>query len=240
VLAVFLLCGGLLCGAAPLVAEEAQPAEQPLQPGLKPAECNPQTTVCYAVESWVIGLRHWTPDAKPRDIAGGRGQFEARFKRWRVQGRIDGTATAGEYRSNDLATVRDVEAHAAGIFDFVRLPGDVSLGGMVALGGAVTLPAEGGVRATLGRPYTAVVGLAGAWKGGGRIHLGVGAVHPLDRGLGLVATWQLPITARTMNVGMLTVGRRTVSDSFGSDGVFVPAHSEGTVLVWTGAAVRFP
>lgn len=193
----------------------------------EPVPCDPQKTVCYTTEAWVIALRHWTPGKDPEDLAGGRGQAELRYHRLRVAGRLDGTASAGEYKQGDLSTVRDIEIHVAVAYDALRLPGNVTLGPMAALGGAIALP-KNGVTASLGRHVTAVLGARASWRGGWA-YVGVGAVHPLERGIGVAATWQLKLTERTASVGYAAYGRRIAGD---------PGRSEATLLVWTGIAVR--
>jgi hypothetical protein len=235
-LVLLLLLAGASLAALLLAPLGARAEAAPSAPVVK-APCDPAMTPCWTVETWVIGLRAWTPEEEPRDLAGARGQIEVRYQRWRVQARIDGTAVAGEYVPGDLSTVRDVEAHAAVVWDALRLPGGVAVGPMAAVGAAGTLPDEG-VRATLPRNVTAVLGAAGSWPGG-RIHVGVGAVHPLDRGVGVVTTWQIPLSKQTASIGMLTYGRRSIPETTDAAGVLVPAHAEATMLVWTGIAVRF-
>ncbi len=228
-LVLLALAGGLLCGQAVLAQEPA--------PSPSPKLCDPAVTVCWTVERMVLGIRVWTQGAEPRNLAGGRGQVEVRYRRWRIQGQADGTATAAQYRSEDLSSVQDVEARGAVVWDALRLPGGISVGPMAGAALAFTLPRDGTLP-TLQRSYTAVLGLAGSWPGG-RIHAGVGPVHPFDRGVGFVCTWQLPASKTIANVGMFTYGRRTVPDAVDAAGVLVPAHSEASPLVWTAVAVRF-
>lgn len=227
------LAGGLLCGQAVLAQE---PTPSPPEP---PKACDPSTAPCWTVERWVLGLRVWNQGQEPTLLAGGRGQIEVRYRRLRVAARADGTATAGQTpgAAFDMATVRDVEVHLAVSWDLLRMPGGIAVGPMCAAGGAFTLPREG-ERAELPRSYTLVCGGAGSWKGG-RIHAGVGAVHPFERGLGLASAWQIPISDHTANIGWVSYGRRTVPTAPGPDGVIVPAHGEAASLIWTGVAVKF-
>lgn len=232
-LMALLITSSILSLARLAGAQDAQPAPAPT-----PAPCDPSKTPCWSVERWVLGLRVWNQGQEPELLAGGRGQIEVRYRRLRVAARVDGTATAGQTTGSfDLSTVRDVEAHLAVSWDLLRLPGGISVGPMCAVGGAFTLPREGGSVELL-RSYTAVCGLGGAWKGG-RIHGGLGPVHPFDRGIGLASTWQIPISDHTANVGWISRGRRTVPDAAGPDGGLVPAHGEASTLIWTGVALRF-
>lgn len=239
---------------APLGAWAQEPAPAPT-----PKPCDPAVSACLSVEKWALALRAWSPGATdPRDLAGGRLQAELRRGRWRVQARADGTATSGSYRRGDWSTVRDVEAHAAVVWDALRLPGKdaVTVGPMVAVGGAVALP-EKGIRASLGSSVTAVLGVAGSWKGG-RVHVGIGQAHPLDRGLALAATWQIPLSERTATLGYVAIGRRHVPEvverwiATAGDAEragrtiepgdlieeITPAHSTEAIVAWVGVGVR--
>lgn len=206
-------------------AQEAQPAPAP-------TPCDPAVTACLSVEKIALALRAWSPGATdPRDLAGGRLQAELRRGRWRVQARLDGTATSGAYKAGDWSTVRDVEAHAAVVYDLLRLPQGISVGPMAAIGGAAALP-EDGIRASLGRSVTAVLGVAGSWRGG-RIHLGIGQAHPLNRGLAAAATWQIPLSDRTASLGYVAIGRRHVPATDDA-----PAHSTEAIVAWIGLGIR--
>lgn len=225
----------LLALAAVLMSPLGASAEEPAPPTI-PAPCDPAKAACLSVEKWALALRAWSPGATdPRDLAGGRLQAELRTGRWRVQARADGTATSGAYKQGDWSTVRDVEAHAAVSYDLLRLPGkdQVTVGPMVSLGGAVTLP-EKGLSANLGRYVTAVLGVAGSWRGG-RVHVGVGQAHPLDRGLAIAATWQVPLSdsGRAATLGYVAIGRRHVAEVEG-----MPAHSEAAIVAWVGVGIR--
>ena len=214
--------------ACPFGAWAEEPATAPTPAS---APCDSATRACLSTEKWALALRAWAPGGESRDLAGGRLQAEVRWKRWRIQGRIDGVSTAGQYKSGDLSSVRDVEAHLAVVRDVVELPGDVHVGVMAAVGGAAALP-EKGITASLGRHVTAVLGVAGSWKGG-RIHVGVGAVHPLERGIGAGLTWQVPLGDRVASLGYIAYGRLLMP---GTDGA--APRSQAGIVAWTGVGVR--
>lgn len=208
-------------------AQEAQPV-----PAAAPAPCDPGKVPCLTTESLALALRAWSPGAtEPRDLGGGALQAELRYRRLRLQGQAIGTATSGSYKSGDWSTVRDVEAHLAVGYDALRLPGGVAIGPMAAIGGAAVLP-EGGARASIARSYTLMLGAEGSWPGG-RIHLGIGSAHPLDRGLSVAAKWKVPLKGRVYSMGYVAIGRRNVPAS-----PEVPAHSESAVSAWTAVGVR--
>ena len=204
-----------------------------------PAPCDPATGVCLETEAYIMVLRAWTQGEEPRNLAGGRGQFELRRRALRVGGRIDGTATSGQYRQGDLSTIRTVEGHLSIAYDALRLPGGVALGPAVAAGGAVSLESKDGIRASLPRVMTAVLGARLSWPGGWA-QAGAGLVQEFERGVGWKATWQVKTSERTVHVGTVSYGRRRVPDTLGPEGeVTIPGHVEATWFAWIGEAVRF-
>jgi hypothetical protein len=230
-LAVLLTVGGLLCGPAVLAqdAPQAPPA----------ATCDHAVTPCLTTEGYVLILRAWTQGHEPRNLAGGRGQVELRYRNLRVGGRLDGTAAAGQYRQGDLSTIRTVEGHLSVAYEALRLPGSVALGPAIAAGGAVSLESQDGIRASLPRVMTAVLGARISWPGGWA-QGGAGMVQEFERGLGFKATWQLRTSERTVHIGTVSWGRRRVADVLGPGGeVAMPAHSTATWFAWIGEGVRF-
>lgn len=210
-----------------LHAQAAHAEEAPAAGQVAVAPCDSRSTVCYDVESYVLGLRAWSPDSsEPRDLAGARGQIGLRYRSLWLGGRLDATATAGQYRAGDLTTVQAVEAHVAGEWVVLRLPGGISAGPAAAVGGAVAIERKDGVRASLPRAITAVLGLRAAWPEGW-VQAGVGAVQEFGRGVGAKASWQIKATDRTANVGTVSYGRRLV------DG-----KSRADWFAWVGVAVR--
>jgi len=226
-LAALLSIGGLLCGPAVLAQD---PAPKP--------PCDPAAGYCLTTEGYIMVLRAWTQGEEPRNLAGGRGQFELRRRSLRVGGRIDGTATSGQYRQGDLSTIRTVEGHLSIAYDALRLPGGVTLGPAVAAGSAVSLESQDGIRASLPRVMTAVVGARLSWPGGWA-QAGAGLVQEFERGVGFKATWQVKTSERTVHVGTVSYGRRRTPDTLGPEGETIPGHAEPTWFAWIGEAVRF-
>lgn len=215
------------------------PAEPGSSPGPATTPCDPAQRACGTRETWILGLRTWTPGAEARNIAGGRLQLELHRRAWRAATRIDGTTTAGAYRQGDLSTVRDVEAHVAVAYDALRLPDAVTVGPMLAIGAAVVLP-ENKLRASLPRALTAVLGLRASWRDGWA-YAGAGSVQEFERGVGLKVTWQIRQSAHTASVGTVSYGRRWLPLEVGPEGeVLSPGRSEAGVFAWVGVAVRFP
>lgn len=201
--------------------------------------CDPIATPCLTTERYVLVLRAWTQGRDPRDLAGGRWQAELRYRHWRLGARLDGTAASGEYRSGDLATVRTVEGHVVVAYDALGLPQGITVGPAIAAGGAVALESQDGIRASLPRAVTAVVGARISWPGGWLIG-GAGAVQEFGRGVGAKATWQIRTSDRTVHIGTVSYGRRLVPAVLGPEGdVLAGAHSEGAWFAWIGEAVRF-
>lgn len=208
-MSAFLLAAGLLCGAAPITADEPQDPQAPAAP------CDPATRPCLGFEGWLLTVRTWTPGgADPRDLVGARLQAEVRWHRWRWAARGDATGIPGEYHQDDWQTVRSVEAHAATAYDALRLPGGVVLGPAVGLGAAVTVERdENGLRATLPKALTAGIGGRASWPGGWAFVV-VGQNQAL-RGVAVTGTWHVAMSERVASVGLVAVGSRDYTATIG-------------------------
>lgn len=197
----FLLAAGLLCGAAPLGAQEPV--------------CNPLATPCAYLEGWMITERHWTPGSDTRDIIGGRLQAEVRWHSWRWSARGDTTGIPGQYQNGKIETVRSLEGHIASSYDAIHLPGSITLGPAVGLGAAVSIDTgPDGNRAVMPKKLTAGIGLRVSSPQGWAY--AVVGQHQALRGWAATIVWQIRGSDRVATVGSFAVGSRTWTASTGA------------------------
>lgn len=156
-------------------------------------------------EGWVWAMRHWSPPAEPRDLAGGRIQAQLGVGRWGYAFRGDVSGMPGEFSPDKPETFRTLEGHLAVHRNFAGAQG-VKLGAAAGVGAGFSLEKQGGE--TPRTPHSTTWGGGLHVSGPGWWAYALFGRHQALPGFAGVVTYQVRASERTAAVGTFAVGER--------------------------------
>ncbi len=188
----FLLAAGLLCGAAPLGAQEPERSstETAVTSEVTGDSADP-LAVPTTAESWLLQQRVWSEDARAKDLPGARVNAQLGAGRWGFTTRVEYSGLPSEFDAGRIETVRAAVGYLSARYNVARVAGKVTLAPIAILGAAATLETKDGLRAQLSRRVTVAGGLSvsgDSWT----VRPLVGQHHSFP-GLALGAAWDVHV-----------------------------------------------